>query len=94
MALTANGVAGRPARRLMISGEEGQIWLQRLRMQCDDSIGIGTVIADDPLLTCRLPGLKNRSPRRFVFDRQLRMPPDSKLVQTAKDVPVFIFVEQ
>ena len=47
--------------------------------------GVGTVLADDPLLTCRMEGGKN--PLRVLCDSQLRTPPDSRLLRTARDVP-------
>jgi diaminohydroxyphosphoribosylaminopyrimidine deaminase / 5-amino-6-(5-phosphoribosylamino)uracil reductase len=52
--------------------------------------GIGTVLADDPLLTCRLPGMAERSPVRIVLDNALRLPPESRLAATARDVPLWI----
>ena len=53
--------------------------------------GIGTVLADDPSLTCRLPGLEDRSPVRVILDRDMRIPLDSILVKTAREVPVYLF---
>jgi diaminohydroxyphosphoribosylaminopyrimidine deaminase/5-amino-6-(5-phosphoribosylamino)uracil reductase len=54
-------------------------------------VGIGTVIADDPLLTCRLPGMQDRSPVRIVIDTQLRLPLASQMVKTARQHPVLVF---
>ena len=48
-------------------------------------IGIGTALADDPELTCRLPGLGTRSPVRIVIDSKLRVPVTHKLVTTARE---------
>ncbi len=53
-------------------------------------VGSGTVIADDPSLTCRLPGLAERSPVRVVMDGRLRLPEDHRLVAQARDVPTWI----
>ncbi len=53
-------------------------------------VGIGTVLADDPELTCRLPGMEDRSPARVVLDSRLRTPSDGKLVATANDIPLWI----
>ncbi|MEQ9640888.1 MAG: bifunctional diaminohydroxyphosphoribosylaminopyrimidine deaminase/5-amino-6-(5-phosphoribosylamino)uracil reductase RibD [Alphaproteobacteria bacterium] len=53
-------------------------------------VGAGTVAADDPLLTCRLPGLEDRQPLRLVLDGQCRLRPDSKLALSAQDSPVWV----
>jgi diaminohydroxyphosphoribosylaminopyrimidine deaminase/5-amino-6-(5-phosphoribosylamino)uracil reductase len=53
-------------------------------------VGTGTVIADNPLLTCRLPGLGHRSPVRVVIDRHLRIAPTMRLVASARDVPTWV----
>lgn len=51
-------------------------------------VGIGTALADDPELTCRLAGM--RSPVRIVVDSKARMPVTSKLASTAKATPVWV----
>src|SRR5437764_12238002 len=53
-------------------------------------VGTGTVLADDPQRTCRLPGLAHRSPVRVVIDRQLRIPPRMRLVSDARTVPTWV----
>lgn len=53
-------------------------------------VGIRTVLADDPSLDCRLPGLADRSPVRVVVDRHLRLPSSSRLAVSAKDHPTWL----
>ena len=50
--------------------------------------GIGTVLADDPMLNCRLPG--GRNPVRIICDSSLRTPIDSNIVKTAGEIPTII----
>lgn len=50
--------------------------------------GVGTVLADDPLLTCRMEG--GRNPIRIICDTRLRTPLDSQIVKTAKEVPTIL----
>lgn len=54
-------------------------------------IGIETALADDPELTCRIPGLEDRSPVRVVLDSRLRLRADLKLVRSANEVPTLVF---
>jgi diaminohydroxyphosphoribosylaminopyrimidine deaminase / 5-amino-6-(5-phosphoribosylamino)uracil reductase len=62
-----------------------------LRAQSDAiMVGIGTALADDPALTCRLPGMEANSPVRIVLDSELRLPPSSRLARTARDLPVWV----
>lgn len=53
-------------------------------------VGANTVIVDDPLLTCRLPGLKERNPIRIIVDGGLRVPLTAKLIAQARDVPTWL----
>jgi len=53
-------------------------------------IGIGTALADDPELTCRLPGMIGQSPVRLVLDSHLRLPGDSRLARGAGDHPLWL----
>jgi diaminohydroxyphosphoribosylaminopyrimidine deaminase / 5-amino-6-(5-phosphoribosylamino)uracil reductase len=83
------GAAGR--KPVAISGEAARARVHLLRAQCDAVlVGIGTVLADDPLLTCRLPGMEPQSPVRVVLDRSLRMPGTSRLVHSARETPLWV----
>lgn len=53
-------------------------------------VGSTTAIVDDPMLTCRVAGLEDRSPVRVVLDGRLRLPLTSKLVQSAKEIPTWV----
>ncbi len=76
-----------------ITGDEARQAAHRLRAASDAIlVGVGTVLADDPSLTCRLPGLEDRSPVRVVLDSGLRTPSESKLM-TATEVPTWIVTE-
>jgi diaminohydroxyphosphoribosylaminopyrimidine deaminase/5-amino-6-(5-phosphoribosylamino)uracil reductase len=64
---------------------------QRLRATHDAIlVGANTVAADDPELTCRLPGLDGYSPVRIVLDSKARTSPGSKLALTANKTPVWL----
>ena len=54
-------------------------------------VGMGTARADDPMLTCRLPGLEPRSPLRVVLQTQLQLSPESQLARTAKQYKTLVF---
>jgi len=92
LAMTADGYAARrTGPRLMISGPIANGHMHLLRARSDAIlVGVGTVLADDPELTCRLPGLESRSPVRVVFDTQLRTPPSAKIVTSARQVPTIL----
>lgn len=53
-------------------------------------VGSGTVLADDPQLTCRLPGFDSPQPVRVVLDRRLRIDLGAALVNSAGDVPTWV----
>jgi diaminohydroxyphosphoribosylaminopyrimidine deaminase / 5-amino-6-(5-phosphoribosylamino)uracil reductase len=73
-----------------ISNERSRQIVHRWRGQVDAvCIGIGTALADDPLLTARAEGV-TRQPTRVVFDSEARLPLDSNLVRTAPEVPLVI----
>lgn len=83
-------IAGQGHQRLAITGAKAQDRVHLLRSQCDAIlVGIGTALADDPLLTCRLPGMAERSPRRVVLDSFLRLPPTGRLAKTARATEVW-----
>ena len=78
-----------------ITGEAAKARVHLLRAQCDAIlVGIGTVLADDPLLTCRLPGMEARSPVRVVLDSRLRVSGTSRLVHSARETPLWVMASE
>jgi diaminohydroxyphosphoribosylaminopyrimidine deaminase/5-amino-6-(5-phosphoribosylamino)uracil reductase len=77
-----------------ISGPKSQELVHRWRAEADAiAVGIGTVLADDPLLTARDVDAA-RQPLRVVFDRQARLPLGSQLFDTLDQSPVLAVVSQ
>jgi diaminohydroxyphosphoribosylaminopyrimidine deaminase/5-amino-6-(5-phosphoribosylamino)uracil reductase len=75
-----------------ITGEEARRFGHLLRAQNDAIlVGINTALADDPELTCRLPGLESYSPIRVVLDTRLRLGVGSKLALMAAKQPTIVF---
>ena len=88
-------IAAAGHKPVVITGEAARARVHLLRAQCDAVlVGIGTVMADDPLLTCRLPGMEARSPVRVVLDPRLRVPGTSRLVQTARETPLWVMASE
>lgn len=72
-----------------ISGPESRELVHRWRAESDAiAVGIGTALADDPLLTARID--EARQPVRVVFDSQARLPLESQLLQTLDESPVLV----
>jgi diaminohydroxyphosphoribosylaminopyrimidine deaminase/5-amino-6-(5-phosphoribosylamino)uracil reductase len=88
-------IAAAGRKPVAISGEAAKARVHLLRAQCDAIlVGIGTALADDPLLTCRLPGMEARSPVRVVLDPGLRIPGTSRLVHTARETPLWLMTSE
>jgi diaminohydroxyphosphoribosylaminopyrimidine deaminase / 5-amino-6-(5-phosphoribosylamino)uracil reductase len=90
-AMTLDGkVATRTGDSKWISNELSRARAHRWRAESDAvAVGIGTAIADDPLLTARVEGVA-RQPRRVIFDAEARLSLDSKLVQSSAETPVIL----
>jgi diaminohydroxyphosphoribosylaminopyrimidine deaminase/5-amino-6-(5-phosphoribosylamino)uracil reductase len=90
LAVSADEKVGLGGRRpTPITGSRARNRVHLMRAMNDALLtGIGTVLADDPLLTCRLPGM--RSPIRVVLDSTLRLPPTSRLVASARQTPLWV----
>lgn len=91
-AVSSDGKSGLAGRRpFQISGEAARARVHMMRAMNDAVlIGIGTALADNPMLTCRLPGMRKRSPVRVVLDSKLRLPSEHGLVETARETPLWI----
>ncbi|MGY2051297.1 bifunctional diaminohydroxyphosphoribosylaminopyrimidine deaminase/5-amino-6-(5-phosphoribosylamino)uracil reductase RibD [Methylobacterium sp. JK268] len=91
LARTRDGYAASGPGRLLITGPLANARVHLARAHADAIlVGSGTVLADDPALTVRLPGLAERSPWRIVLDGRLRTPVTADLVRGAHRVPTLI----
>ncbi|MFI5097867.1 MAG: bifunctional diaminohydroxyphosphoribosylaminopyrimidine deaminase/5-amino-6-(5-phosphoribosylamino)uracil reductase RibD [Candidatus Acidiferrales bacterium] len=78
--------AGKGKKRVCISSEESRAEVQRMRHASDALLtGIGTILADDPLLTDRSGLERRRRLLRVILDTKLRLPLNARIVQTADD---------
>ncbi len=92
IAQSSDGKTAATGGNKWITGEAARRFGHLMRAKNDAIlVGIGTALADDPELTCRLPGLENRSPMRVVLDSRLRLAESSKLAQTARSIPTLVF---
>ena len=89
-AMTADGkIAANSGKSQWITGEPAREHVHELRNYYRGIlVGIGTVLADDPMLTCRLPG--GRNPVRIVCDSHLRIPLECRLVNSVNEAPVIV----
>ena len=89
-AMTLDGkIACHTGASRWVTGEEARAHVHRTRNWLTGiMVGVNTVIADDPLLTCRMEG--GRSPVRIICDFRLRTPQDSQIVKTAREVPTIL----
>jgi diaminohydroxyphosphoribosylaminopyrimidine deaminase/5-amino-6-(5-phosphoribosylamino)uracil reductase len=92
LAISADGKVGLAGRKpVAITAEPARARVFQMRSQHDAIlVGLGTVLADNPQLTCRLPGMEARSPVRVVLDAHLRVPLASSVVATVRETPTWI----
>lgn len=92
-AMTLDGkICTRTGDSQWISGEESRRRVHQMRRALTAILcGIGTVLADDPMLNTRIPDCPDaRNPIRIVADRHLRIPLDCQLVKTARQIPTIV----
>lgn len=89
-AMTLDGkIATRTGASKWITGEAARNHVHQLRGRYAGILaGIGTVLADDPMLSCRIDGA--HQPLRIILDSHLRIPMGSRLVRSAKEYPLLI----
>lgn len=90
-AMTLDGrIAAHTGDSKWVTGETARRHVHETRRRLSAIlVGIGTVLADDPMLNCRIEA--GVDPIRLVCDSTLRIPTDCQLVRTAKDIPTWVF---
>lgn len=96
LAVSADGKVGLAGRRpAALTGDAARDRVAQWRAHSDAIlVGIGTVLADNPALTCRLPGMFERSPVRVVLDSQLKLPIASHVMATVRETPTWVFASR
>jgi len=85
-------IARIPGVGVRVTGERSGKYTHRLRNQVDAIlVGIGTVLADDPALTTRLPSGRGRSPLRIILDTHLRLPLTAKVLAAVDKASPWVF---
>ncbi len=94
LAVSADGkIAPGNGRPVWVTGPEARAAGHVLRAETDAIVtGIGTILADDPELTCRLPGLERRSPDRIIVSTQARIPAFAKALRRGPNDPVKVWL--
>ncbi|MCR4705796.1 MAG: bifunctional diaminohydroxyphosphoribosylaminopyrimidine deaminase/5-amino-6-(5-phosphoribosylamino)uracil reductase RibD [Lachnospiraceae bacterium] len=89
-AMTADGkIATKTGASKWITGDAARARVQEMRhAHMAIMAGIGTVLADDPMLNCRLEG--GRDPIRVICDSRLQLPFDSQIMQSAREIPTIV----
>ena len=89
-AMTMDGkIAAYTGESKWVTGEAARIHVQKQRLKYTGiMVGVGTVLADDPMLTCRLEN--SRNPVRIICDSHLRTPLTSKIVRTEETIPTIL----
>lgn len=96
LAVSSDGKAGLAGRKTVaITRDRARQRVFQLRAEYDAIlVGIGTVMSDNPALTCRLPGMFDRSPIRVVLDSRLRVPISSHVIATVGETPTWVFTSR
>ena len=91
IAISKNGMITDPTTK-WITSEHSRSYGQFIRAKHDAVMtGINTVLKDNPLLTCRLPGMEKYSPVRVVLDSNLKIKENLRIVQTSKKIKTYLF---
>jgi diaminohydroxyphosphoribosylaminopyrimidine deaminase/5-amino-6-(5-phosphoribosylamino)uracil reductase len=88
-------IATRTGDSKWITGEAARRYVHQIRHEVDAiMVGIGTVLADNPSLTTRLPDITGRDPRRIILDTRLSIPEDTRLLQLDSDADTILICEK
>lgn len=92
LAISADGKVGGAGRKpVAITADAARTEVSLMRARNDAIlVGVGTVLSDNPSLTCRLPGMIDHSPVRVVLDAQLRTPLSYSVIATARETPSWV----